>query len=146
MYDTRFSIYFLIDIQTYFLLHKNEWLYIWFRTTGKKLSKVTKKVCLIIMLNYYWHGFNLQEYLIICKVQDRSNFYLCRTSKFFGVLQDSISFSKGCGPSSKCYREKNLFRNMSNQYYFILLQSHKQTNASMLEYQKLWRMSHIVSL
>ena len=32
-------------------------------TTGKKLSKLTKKVCLIIMENYYWHGYNLQEYL-----------------------------------------------------------------------------------
>ena len=129
MYDTRFSVCFLIDIQTYFLLHKNEWLYLWFRTTGKKLSKVTKKVCLIIMLNCYWHGFNLQKYLIICKVQDLSDFYLCRTSKFVGVLQDSISF-----PSSKCYREKNLLRNISNQYYFILSQSHKQTNANMLEH------------
>ena len=30
-----------------------------------------------------------------CKVQDLSDFYLCRTSKFLGVLQDSISIFKG---------------------------------------------------
>ena len=63
--------------------------------TGKKLSKVTKKICLIVMVNYYWNGFNLQKCLIICKVQDLSEFYLCRTCKFFVSLQDSIIFFKG---------------------------------------------------
>ena len=47
------------------------------------------------MLNYYGRRFNLQKYPTICKVQDLSDFYLCRTSKYLGVLQNSISFFKG---------------------------------------------------
>ena len=46
-------------------------------------------------MNYYGRRFNLQKYPTICKVQDLSDFYLCRTSKYLGVLQNSISFSKG---------------------------------------------------
>ena len=62
--------------------------------TGKKLSKVTKKICLIVMVNYYWNGFNLQKCLIICKVQDLWLLFVPYI-QMFCVLQDSIIFFKG---------------------------------------------------